>query len=263
MPIITSDADKPPPHDAVVSACDYADGELFACHSHQRGQFAYAARGVITLLTDDGNWVVPPQRGVWVPARLAHAMHMRGPVTMVNTYVSEQAAQRLKLPAHCQVVEVSTLLRQLLMKAMQVPTGAASDGYDGHLLGLLLHEIAAMPALLLNAPLPHEPRLAQVCREFLNNPSLEVSIDDMAHRTAMSRRTFTRLFRMHTGISYIEWRQQACLLAAVVRLGNGESVTRVAMELGYSSSSAFTAVFKRVLGEVPSRYVSGAYDNAL
>ncbi|GAB7529276.1 helix-turn-helix transcriptional regulator [Pseudomonas sp. 3A(2025)] len=255
MPITIANTDQTPPPDAVVTACDYADGELFASHSHQRGQFAYAARGVITLLTDDGNWVVPPQRGVWVPARLAHAMHMRGPVTMLNTYVSEHAAQRLKLPAHCQVLEVSALLRQLLMKAMQVPVGAASDGHGGHLLGLLLHEIAAMPALLLNAPVPHEPRLAQACREFLQNPSLEVSIDDMAQRTAMSRRTFTRLFRMHTGISYIEWRQQACLLAAVVRMGHGEPVTQVALALGYSSSSAFTAVFKRVLGEVPSRYV--------
>ncbi|MGU7779050.1 helix-turn-helix domain-containing protein [Burkholderia sp. PU8-34] len=58
----------------------------------------------------------------------------------------------------------------------------------------------------------------------------------------------------NTGISYLEWRQQACLLAAVVRPGNGEPVTRVAMELGYSSPSAFSTAFKGALGEVPSRY---------
>ena len=76
----------------------------------------------------------------------------------------------------------------------------------------------------------------------------------MAQRAGMSRRTFTRLFRQHTGISFVEWRQQACLLAAVVRLGNGEPVTRVAMDLGYSSPSAFTGVFRRILGQAPSRY---------
>jgi AraC-like DNA-binding protein len=122
-------------------------------------------------------------------------------------------------------------------------------------MSLLLHEIAAMPALSLNAPLPAEPRLALVCREFLNQPSLEVGIDEMAERARMSRRTFTRHFRLHTGISFIEWRQQACLLAAVVMLGKGQSVTQVAMALGYSSSSAFATVFKQLLGEVPSRYV--------
>lgn len=67
-------------------------------------------------------------------------------------------------------------------------------------------------------------------------------------QVAMSRRTFTRLFREQTGISFVEWRQQACLLMAVVRLGNGEPVTRVATDLGYSSPSAFTGVFRRVLG---------------
>ena len=52
------------PRDAVVTVSDYADGELFPSHIHQRGQFAYAARGVITIFTDEGNWVVPPLRGI-------------------------------------------------------------------------------------------------------------------------------------------------------------------------------------------------------
>lgn len=146
-------------------------------------------------------------------------MQMRGPVTMHNTYIRKQAAQRLGLPGQCQVLDVSPLLRHLLVKAMDVPAHYSTQGRDGHLMGLLLHEIAGMPALSLNAPLPAEPRLAMVCREFLALPSLEVGIDEMAQRAGMSRRTFTRQFRLHTGISYIEWRQQACLLAAIVRLG--------------------------------------------
>ncbi|MHC8319011.1 AraC family transcriptional regulator [Pseudomonas sp. LB3P31] len=240
--------------DAVVTAHDYADGTLFPAHDHPRGQFAYAASGVITVFTDDGNWVVPPRRGIWVPAQLPHAMHMRGPVTMHNAYIRSQAAQQLGLPGHCQVLDVSPLLRHLLLKAIDVPSDYSSQGRDGHLMGLLLHEIAAMPTLSLNAPLPAEPRLAVVCREFLAQPSLEVGIDEMAQRAGMSRRTFTRQFRLHTGISYIEWRQQACLLAAIVLLGKGQPVTQVAMVLGYSSSSAFATVFKQLLGEVPSRY---------
>jgi hypothetical protein len=44
---------------------------------------------------------------------------------------------------------------------------------------LLPHEIASMPALSLNSPLPEKPRLAAVCRAFLQQPSLEVGIDDM------------------------------------------------------------------------------------
>jgi len=185
-------------------------------------------------------------------------MQMSGPVTMLNTYIRPDAAQRVGLPRHCQVFGVSPLVRQLLEKAVEVPARYARKGRDACLMGLLLHEIADMPALSLNAPMPDEPRLAQACSRFLASPSLEIGIDDMAERAGMSRRTFTRQFRLHTGISFIEWRQQACLLAAVVRMGNGESVTRVAMELGYSSPSAFSTVFKGALGETPGRYFSGA-----
>lgn len=255
MRTITGHPYQNTPRDAVVTAVEYADGTLFPLHDHQRGQFAYAASGVITVFTDDGNWVVPPQRGIWVPAKLSHSMQMRGPVTLHNTYIRKQAAKKLGLSEQCQVLEVSPLLQHLLMKAIDVPARYSTQGRDGHLMSLLLHEIAAMPALSLNAPLPAEPRLALVCREFLNQPSLEVGIDEMAERAGMSRRTFTRHFRLHTGISFIEWRQQACLLAAVVMLGKGQSVTQVAMALGYSSSSAFATVFKQLLGEVPSRYV--------
>ncbi|MEN4957260.1 helix-turn-helix domain-containing protein [Stenotrophomonas indicatrix] len=50
------------------------------------------------------------------------------------------------------------------------------------------------------------------------------------------------------------WRQQVCLLAAIERLGQGQAVTRVALDLGYASPSAFSAAFRRVLGCSPSRY---------
>lgn len=246
------------PRDAVVTASHYADGQRFALHTHQRGQFAYAACGVITVFTNQGNWVVPPQRAIWVPAGVPHEMSMNGPVTMLNTYVRSPAATRLGLPGHCQVFDVSTLLRQLLLRAQHAPALYVESSREGHLMNLLLHEIADMPPLSLNAPLPSEPRLAQACRQLLAQPALDVGIDAMAAKVGMSRRTFTRLFRQQTGISYVEWRQQACLLMAVVRLGNGEAITRVATDLGYSSPSAFTSVFRRVLGAAPSRYFAKA-----
>lgn len=242
------------PFDLIVTKKDYADGELFPKHSHRRGQFAYAACGVITVETDLGNWAVPPRRAIWVPSEVPHAMHMRGPVTMLNSYIHPQAAQRLGFPMHCQVFGVSPLVQQLLENAVYVLNCFPANERDSYLMGLLLHEIAKMPPLSLNAPIPNEARLARACHEFLNAPSLDIGIDDMAERCGMSRRTFTRQFRLHTGISFTEWRQQACLLAAIVRLGNGESITRVAMEIGYSSPSAFSMTFKRVLGESPSQF---------
>ena len=75
----------------------------------------------------------------------------------------------------------------------------------------------------------------------------------MAADAGVSRRTFTRLFRAQTGVSFAAWRQQVCMLAAITRLSDGQPVTRVAFDLGYAS--AFTSAFRRILGETPSRYL--------
>jgi AraC-like DNA-binding protein len=73
----------------------------------------------------------------------------------------------------------------------------------------------------------------------------------------MNRRSFTRLFRRETAMSFAEWRQQACLSAALLpKLVAGEPITSIAYDLGYDGPGNFSTMFKRVLGVPPSRYSS-------
>lgn len=243
------------PREVVVTANDYAASSTFASHAHRRGQFAFASHGAISLATPQGHWLVPPQRGCWVPAGMAHAMTMSGAVTMINAFISVDAAQAAGLPAACSVYGVSALLRQLLDEAVDLPALYDSDGRAGKLMALLVAEIASMPPLSLNAPLPADERLARVCQRLFDAPSMSAGLELVAAEAGMSRRTFTRLFRTQTGISFGEWRQQVCLMAAVKRLSLGQPVTRIALDLGYASPSAFSTAFRRVLGKTPSQYV--------
>ncbi|HWK54215.1 MAG TPA: helix-turn-helix transcriptional regulator [Hyphomicrobiales bacterium] len=233
---------------------DYPHGCVLAPHSHKRCQCLYAITGVLTVMSSEGSWVVPPQRALWIPGGIEHEVRMDGPTTTRSAYVSPAVARAAGLPARCAVIGVSPLLHALLSAAVDLPKEYALGGRDDHLMQLIVEEIAAMPELPLSAPLPRDPRLAQLCRALLQAPTLESDIDTVARQVGMSRRNFTRLFREQTGMSFGGWRQQACLLAALTRLGLGESVTHVAMELGYSSPSAFTAAFRRALGAPPSHY---------
>ena len=63
-----------------------------------------------------------------------------------------------------------------------------------------------------------------------------------------SAREVARLFLRETGMSFGAWRQQARVLEAMGRLGGGEPVTQVALDLGYDSVSAFSAMFRRAAG---------------
>jgi AraC-like DNA-binding protein len=64
-----------------------------------------------------------------------------------------------------------------------------------------------------------------------------------------------RLFRRETGLSFVVWRQQACILAALPKLTAGASVTRAAADLGYDNPAAFSTLFKRTLGVTPREYI--------
>ena len=243
------------PRPVVVTQNQHAAGSTFPRHAHRRGQFAFAARGTITVATPHGRWLVPPQRACWVPAGVEHEMTMGGPVTMINVFVSADRAIAAGLPVHCCVQGVSMLLRQLLDEAVDLPALYPAQARSGLVMELLLAEIAAMPQLSLHAPLPDDARLLRACRQLLDAPSITFDLDVAAAAAGLCRRTFTRRFRDHTGLGFAQWRQQVCLLVAIARLDAGQPVTRVALDLGYASPSAFAYAFRQVLGDPPSRYL--------
>lgn len=71
-------------------------------------------------------------------------------------------------------------------------------------------------------------------------------------------RTFNRLFRQQTGLSFSQWRQRGCVVLALARLAAGEAVTRIALDFGYESPAAFSTMFRRVLGQAPSVWLQAS-----
>ena len=57
---------------------------------------------------------------------------------------------------------------------------------------------------------------------------------------------------------FVDWRQQARLAEALVQLAAGKDVASVARALGYGSPSAFTVMFRKVLGKAPRDYFEDA-----
>ena len=242
------------PRPVVAIGNHYPAGYSGRPHSHRRrAQLLHAASGVMTVSTRHGAWVVPPEGAVWLPPGEVHNVHMiRGEVSIQSAYLWPDAVDGL--PARCQVLGATPLLRSLLAEAVEVPLHYDPDGRDGLVMALLLHEVTRLPVLPLALPFPGDARLARRCRRLLERPTPHDSIENWSAALGMSRRSFTRLFRAQTGLSFAAWRQQACLFAALPRLAAGEAVTAVALDLGYDSVAAFSSMFRRALGAPPSRY---------
>lgn len=239
---------------------DFPAGHRIAPHRHERGQLLYATRGVMRVETapgpgaNGGSWVVPPQRALWIPPGIEHAIRMDGAVAMRTLYIAADTAAGL--PATCQVIEVSELLRALILAAMTEPVEYAPGSRGAAIAQLLLDELRCLPALPLHLPLPHAPKLQAVCRRVLANLREAVGIETLARDAGMSSRSLARLFQAETGMGFRAWRQQARLAEALAQLSGGKPVALVAADLGYASAAAFTAMFRKSLGIAPGRYFS-------
>jgi AraC-like DNA-binding protein len=240
------------PRSVVVICNDFESGHIVPPHHHRRSQLVYGASGIMMVGTEQGRWVVPADRAVWIPGGIRHDLCMMSAVTTVSVWVEPEP--NLHLPETCRVVEMSALMRSLLMAAIDVAPEYDRTGRDGLVMSLLLHELNRLPTLPLCLRLPRHERLAERCRAFLQEPAPHDTIELWAEALGMSRRTFTRLFKKETGLSFAAWRQQACLFAALPWLAAGEPITRIAFDLGYGSPAAFTTMFKRLQGMPPSQY---------
>ena len=237
----------------VARSADYSDGHTVPPHRHRRHQLLYGSTGVVMVSAPHGAWVMPPQRGMWIPAGVTHSVRMVGAVRTNSLYFEPAAIDGM--PDHCQVVGVSPLMRSLLAEAVRLPGEYDVNGREGALMLLIQHEIRQLPHLPLSLPFPAREDLAARCHAFLRRPDVHETIDAWSDALGMNRRSFTRLFRRETGMTFVTWRQQACLVVALPRLAAGEAVTSVAMALGYDNPAAFTAMFQRALGAPPRAYL--------
>jgi AraC-like DNA-binding protein len=198
------------------------------------GQLLFASRGMLTVHTDAGLWVVP------------------GGVAKRSLYL--HTAVRSRLPDACRVVEISPLLREVLRRAMRLRTLDRRIAEERHLMDVLLDEVTVLPLTPLDLPMPRDARAVRAAAWMRTEPAARQTLAEVSRAAAASARTLERLFRSETGLPFGVWRQRARFLLALQRLAEGGSVAEVASAVGYESTSAFVAAFRRALGTTPGRY---------
>ena len=239
----------------VIAICRiYPAGYRVTKHRHNKTQFWFSRRGVAVVSLSDARWMVPPAHGLIIPAGVAHGADMVSEVEMHSLYV-DAALAGAQTP---RVVEFTALAGNLVRELIEEDVHPLSPRREKLVMDLLLDEIGHLPERALGLPFPENPRLAALCRDFVKKPDARAGIDRWAAELGMSRRTFTRLFKAETGLSFVTWRQQACIFASLPRLAAGQSVTNVAFDAGYENIAAFTTMFRRMLGSAPSTYFKSA-----
>jgi AraC-like DNA-binding protein len=221
-------------------------------HAHPRAQILYPVCGVYRARTSLGNWVVPPSQAIWIPPYVYHEIYSSDSVDSMLFFIDETFAT--VLPKDCMVISVSSLLREMFIKAVQFGNNYSPHSRCGRFVEVLLDEISEMQPAPLYLPLSRDKRVGRVMEMLLEKPDDHRDLEKYANYAGCSVRNLARLFKKETGMNFSEWRKQLILMEAIDRLGQGNSVTQVALELGYASSSAFIAMFRRTLGVAPGHY---------
>ncbi|MGE0875916.1 MAG: helix-turn-helix domain-containing protein [Burkholderiales bacterium] len=225
-------------------------------HSHPRAQLLFAAEGVMTVATRNETWIVPPQRAAWMPAGIEHRLAFAGGLRFRTLYVEPGAVPAM--PKKPMVLEVTPLLRELILRVMELPLDYDERSADGRLAVVLLDELQKLAEFPIGLPVPAKGPLAAICRQVLDGLAERATLEELAARHHMSARTLARRFRRDTGLAFAEWCRRARLVHAITWISEGRSITAIALDLGYESPSAFCAMFKRELGVPPTRFKPAA-----
>jgi transcriptional regulator GlxA family with amidase domain len=113
-------------------------------------------------------------------------------------------------------------------------------------------------AQFIERPLPvssSDSRFSQVLEWVTQHLQQAHSIDSLAERAAMSRRSFTRHFRQSTGTSFKQWLLNQRLAHAQRMLERSDaSIELVAQEAGFGTGLSLRQHFRTVLGIPPLAY---------
>jgi AraC-like DNA-binding protein len=244
------DGQCPPQTQAlVVVSFPMPRGSVFDWHTHREHQLAWAPNGVLMVRTDTTAWVLPPTRALWIPAGVRHEVLSTSSATMQAVYVRPDACPITW--AVCTPVAAPPLLGELI-------SYLAGDDLDadvrarGELVVVDLLRPVSMETI--DVPMPHDPRAREVADVLHGDPCDGRTLEEWGRDVGASERTLARAFLSDTGLPFGRWRTRLRLRAALGDLATGVPVSTVARAVGYESTSAFVAAFRRETGVTPAAY---------
>ena len=229
----------------------FTGGVETKAHRHREAQLVYLVRGQLTCEASGAWWIVPPGSALWVPGDVLHRIRGHEPLEGYNVFLDPGAARQL--PEACCAVRPSALFREVVIRLATLPQ---HDPKAAHLVTVLLDELGLLDVDAHRLPMPTDPRLRKLVTLITTSPADRAEMRVWAKRAGMAERTLARLMVQETGLSFGRWRQQLHIILALQALGRGESVQRVASDLGYENASSFVTMFRKALGTSPARYMA-------
>lgn len=228
-------------------------GEGSDWHTHGFGQITSALSGSMYLGTPERVHLLCSAMAIWIPPDTQHWLRYGTDNEMIYVDVSREEAEHLG--ARCRVIAMTPLLESLMAATVPTAPSQRSQAHISALHALLREELLAAIDVPLSVAMPQDRRIIAAARAALEAPGAVGSATDWLRGVAAGQKTIERLFLAETGMTPARWLRQVRILHAITRLAAGDKVGTVALDMGYESASAFSYMFRRVIGVSPSRFL--------
>lgn len=231
---------------------EFGPGSHAAAHRHRWGSLDYVSHGVIHYEVAGRRFMSPSRYALWIPPGTEHSAYNTQAIVYRSVYVAEEHCRGM--PEVASTLAISDILKAILGDFARRDVKIPSEPADIRLAQVLVDQLHLAKVHSSYLPYSDDPGLLSVLEGLQDDPADNRSLAQWAASLHVSERTLARLFVRELGVSFGEWRQRLRFVCSVQALEGTPSVQEVAFDMGYSTASAFIAMFQRQAGCTPEQY---------
>lgn len=224
----------------------------YVLHSHPWSQIICVKSGVMAMNVAGQRYLAPREFAVWLPAGTEHSSYNRKTSRFCAIDISRELDIGLP-PSPC-LLTLTPIFNAIADDCFARNLDEPLTESDMRMARVLLDQISQAPRQDTYLPTSQSKLLAPILAALEKNPADSTSLAQWASRVYTTERTLSRRCQQELSMGFAEWRQRLRFLHAISLLEQGKTVQEVALEVGYSSSSAFIAMFQQIAGTTPQRF---------
>ena len=229
-------------------------------HQHTSAQLIYGEGGILHIFVEEKHWYLPARCFMWIPANVPHYVFTQSPKVSLYNFYFKTVDKENPFFKEINIYSVSNLLREMIHYTKFWNGNIYQTDYSKYiflkaLMEVLPNEKSLEGAFAVQHPFPKEEILMKIS-EYLNaNLDKSLSIEETAREFGMSERTLSRKFKESLGMNYVRFVRSLRITKALEMIQEEKyNMYEIAMQVGYHSLSAFSNIFKKVLGVSPTEY---------
>lgn len=246
------------PQDDLPAFCFYQEFEPSPTEtlSFERHYLMYCIKGAISLEIAGRRWLLPPSYAAWIPADTEMAVTIGHPMTCCSVLFRPDFME--ELPSDSVVFTITALARDMIYFSRR--WGPQSEQFDDHArhffqaLALTCTELARQPSDVW-MPMGRSEAMKRAIAFTETHLDRDISLAEVASAAHLSERTLLRRYADEVGMTWSQSLRRLRMIRAVELLSNEEEpVVQVALQVGYTSNSAFNKAFREFSGHTPTEF---------